>query len=283
MKYIPYNIVYLIYTALLFFFGYKWYSCKNRLRYFSEEIANLLHDVKNHGMVIEASGKLLKMAMTKSKGITNNDVDKHTNFVEKNCSEMNYIIQSFIEESILGQRCIETKMTKDDIVKTVKFVIDTTSSYADKKNIYIQINSQWPEKNLFFDKGKTKRILLNLLMNAVKYSNENDIIKVYIKDNNKFIEISIKDNGEGIANEEIPYIFNKYYRSKNKILKTDNGFGIGLYASKRFARMQGGDLLVNSIKGEGSTFSLLLPLYPNTNWNLLYNSFYANSKSMKKI
>ncbi len=283
MKYNPNIIIYSIYIGVVFFFGYKWYLYKSRYKYLNEEIINILHDVKNHGMVIEASEKLLKMTMSKNKGITNHDTDKHIDLVEKNCKEMNYIIQSFIEESKLGQRHIGIKMINDDIVKTVESVADTISSYANKKNIYIQIDSQWPEKNLTFDKVKTKRILLNLLMNAIEHSDENDVIDIYIRENNKAIEISVKDNGEGIEKEEIPYIFNKFYRSENKTWELDNGFGIGLYISKRFARMVGGDLMVDSIKGKGSVFSLLLPLYPNVNWNAFNNSFYASSKSSKKF
>ena len=283
MNYIPSTTMYLIYIALLFFLGYKWFSYKSRYKYLNEEIANMLHDVKNHGMVIETSGKLLKTIMIKNKGITVLDADKHIDMVKRNCNEMNFIIEDFLEKHRLGRRYNETKMVKDDIVKTVNSVVCTIKGYADKKNIHIEINSQWPEKNLTFDKEKTKRILLNIIMNAIKYSNENDKISIYIRENNKVIEISVKDNGEGIAKEEIPYIFNKYYRSKMRISKSDNGFGIGLYISKRFARLQGGDLKVNSTKGEGSTFTLLLPLYSNTNWNALYNIFYINRKNSEKL
>lgn len=283
MNYIPSTTIYLIYTALLFFLGYKWFSYKSRYKYLNEEIANMLHDVKNHGMVIETSGKLLKTIMIKKKGITVLEVDKHIDMMKRNCKEMNFIIEDFLEKHRSGRRYNETKMVKDDIVKTVNSVVYTIRSYADKKNIHIEINSQWPEKNLTFDKEKTKRILLNIIMNAIKYSNENDEISIYIRENNKVIEISVKDNGEGIAKEEIPYIFNKYYRSKMRISKSDNGFGIGLYISKRFARLQGGDLKVNSTKGEGSTFTLLLPLYSNANWNALYNGFYINRKNSEKL
>lgn len=283
MKYVPNTTTYLIYTVLIVFLGYKWFSYKNRFKYLNEEITNILHDLKNHGMVIETSEKLLKTVMTKNKEITIHDTDKHIDMVKRNCKEMNFIIEDFIEKHRLGRRYNETKMTRDDIVKTVNSVVYTIKSYADTKNIHFEINSQWTERNLIFDEGKTKRILLNILMNAIKYSSENDKIKIYIRENNNALEISVKDNGEGIAKEEIPYIFNKYYRIKKRIFESDKGFGIGLYISKHFARLQGGDLKVNSAKGEGSIFTLLLPLYTNANWNELYNGIYTNSKNSEKL
>lgn len=273
-------LFYIFYIVLLLFLIYKWNTYRNRLKYLNEEMLNMIHDLKNYGVTIKASGQLLKMSIHNKDEILRKNIYKHVDLIEKNFKEINFIIENFIQKSKSKQGGWEINRKEHDIVQTVKFVVESVSSYAEKKNLNINFYSQWSYKALTFDKEKTKTILLNLLINAIKYSKENNDIQIYLKLHNNFIEIAIKDKGEGIEIDEIPFIFNKYYRSKSKITKVRRGFGIGLYTSKFFAKIQGGDLIVHSIKGEGSTFSLLLPLYPYASPNVIYNNFNTHIKKL---
>ena len=101
-------------------------------------------------------------------------------------------------------------------------------------------------------------VLRNFLSNAVKFSNENSSIEIVVSRKDNFVKVGIRDHGVGIAPDRIDSIFHKgetTYGTNN-----EEGSGLGLQLCKDFAVKNGGDVMVESVVGEGSTFSVLVPL-----------------------
>lgn len=114
---------------------------------------------------------------------------------------------------------------------------------------------------VFADPDRVDQILLNLLANSLANTPEGGRVSVEILRDGSFARIDIKDTGNGISEEEMPYIFESYYRAKNAAQKLNSGFGIGLTISRHLAWSMGGDLTAESDgEGKGSTFSLSLPI-----------------------
>lgn len=119
---------------------------------------------------------------------------------------------------------------------------------------------------VYADRMQLKRVLKNLVQNAISYGKPDSPIEITIGEIPKFIVISVKDYGAGISESDINKIFNKYYSAAKKFRKI--GTGLGLYLALQIIRAHGGDLSVKSVQGEFTEFCIMLPA--TINGNLYY-------------
>jgi PAS domain S-box-containing protein len=110
------------------------------------------------------------------------------------------------------------------------------------------------------DREKVQQVLLNLLTNAIKFTNAGGVIRISCHRMKDRIGISVQDNGRGIPPEQLESIFQPFVQLDAKLTRTQEGVGLGLSISRDLARGMGGDLTVTSTPGEGSTFLLTLPI-----------------------
>jgi len=152
-----------------------------------------------------------------------------------------------------------------------QIVIDKTTYSLDEqiRHCLIMLASEWEKKKLEVSMELPKisfsgnadlmqHVWINLLTNAIKYTPENGEISIASRSVNKHLEISISDTGIGMTDQQIEHIFGKYYRAENSTSIT--GLGLGLPIVKRIIELSNGQLRVTSTPGEGSTFSVILPL-----------------------
>ena len=150
-------------------------------------------------------------------------------------------------------------------------IIDKTSYSLDEliRNCMIILAFEWEKKKLEVsmelpqilfcgNADMMEHVWINLLANAVKYTPANGEISITSHLNNNDIEISIHDTGIGMTEQQIQHIFNKYYRVENNT--TISGLGLGLPIVKRIIELLNGQLRVTSTPGEGSTFTVILPI-----------------------
>lgn len=145
------------------------------------------------------------------------------------------------------------------------------SLYITKKINVKLLLSQTKDKSIYADKNELRRVLVNLCGNAVKFSKTNGeiIVKTDIMNEND-LKITIEDKGEGISKEELPQLFNRFMSfndSGKGNIKNINSTGLGLYLSKKIIEAHNGKIWVESIKGNGSKFSILLVNCLNVNNN----------------
>ena len=110
------------------------------------------------------------------------------------------------------------------------------------------------------DEKRIRQVFLNLVSNAIKFTGENGIIEVRLRILDRFVEISIKDNGIGISLEHQKYIFDKFYQIGQVMYSEIEGTGLGLSISKYIVEGHGGVILLESMPGNGSQFTVRLPL-----------------------
>lgn len=116
-----------------------------------------------------------------------------------------------------------------------------------------------PDLEVLMDKDKFTQVMYNLLANSLKYLKENGKVFVNLKHESESIIIEIKDNGIGISEKDLPFIFERFYRSDESRNKNTGGSGIGLTIVKSIVEAHKGTIIVKSILGEGSTFILTFP------------------------
>jgi signal transduction histidine kinase len=114
--------------------------------------------------------------------------------------------------------------------------------------------------SVWADRDRTEEILFNLIDNAIKYSPEGAAIRLDAESDGKYVYVSVADRGIGIPEDEIDKIFTKFHRVDRSDASENYGHGLGLYICRRLVEAQGGQIWVESVLGEGSTFRFSLPL-----------------------
>lgn len=141
----------------------------------------------------------------------------------------------------------------------IEQIVRNLNLTALEHNVVLYIDESFPEDLMIdCDIEQIRHVFVNLISNAIKYTNANtDILITYKKEGDKH-KISIVDHGNGLSEEELEHIFDGYHRTNEARRGDQMGTGLGLYLSKKIAAMHGGDIVVDSKRGQGSTFSLII-------------------------
>jgi heavy metal sensor kinase len=126
-----------------------------------------------------------------------------------------------------------------------------------QKGVLFQIEGG--EVWLSADRGKLTQVLLNLLSNALKFTPEGGTITVSMNETEQTAAFTVSDTGDGIAPEDLPYIFERFYRADPSRSRATGGSGIGLSIVEAIVKAHGGTVSVSSVPGEGSAFTVTLP------------------------
>ena len=138
--------------------------------------------------------------------------------------------------------------------------LDVIKEEADKKGVSISWSELTPSLFVFGERKSLEQVLVNLLDNAIKYGREGGNIKISISDNpNAEVQVSVQDDGMGIPKEDLPRIFERFYRVDKGRSKELGGTGLGLSIVKHIVQAHGGKVWAESQIGKGSTFYFTLP------------------------
>ena len=145
-----------------------------------------------------------------------------------------------------------------DLDDVVPGVVDIFRMIAEMKNINLQYLPADEKLTVHADNDMIKTIIRNFLSNAVKFTPEGKSIEVFYKREGDFARVSVRDHGVGIAADRVENIFKKGETTYGT--GGEEGSGLGLQLCQDFARKNGGDAMVESVEGEGSTFSFTVPI-----------------------
>ncbi len=171
--------------------------------------------------------------------------------------KLSFLMDSMIKMSRLESGIIQLNQQMGSLNQTSLTAIRQVYQKAQAKNIPISFAAN-QDIQLQHDHNWTVEAIFNLLDNAVKYTPGGGCINVSLGKYELFARLDITDTGSGLDEEEINQVFKRFYRGENA--RDQEGVGIGLYLSRNIIEKQGGYIKVRSKKGEGSTFSLFLPL-----------------------
>lgn len=150
---------------------------------------------------------------------------------------------------------IQLNSIPSEVAEIIDYAVQSTKATAEQKQITFNINIPDNCPKVSADKEKTAWVITNLLSNAIRYADENSVIKIDTTLNNEKINISVTDEGQGILPEYLDKIFDRYFRVPGT---KKEGTGLGLSISKEFMEAQGGSISVKSEYGVGSTFTVML-------------------------
>lgn len=175
--------------------------------------------------------------------------------LQNQVDKLNWIVGSLLKMVKLEQNLdgFENKCT--GIKQTILGAVDTVYDKLEKKEIIFKLEP-FQDKELYHNRKWTEEVFVNLLENAIKYTDSGGKISIRVIYYDLYTEIQVVDNGRGIHQEEMTEIFKRFYRSPEA--ENVEGSGIGLYLSNLILEKEKGYITVNSEYGKGSCFSVFL-------------------------
>ncbi|OUR92880.1 hypothetical protein A9Q84_20425 [Halobacteriovorax marinus] len=213
-------------------------------------ISLMSHDLKTPVAKIAGMADVMKQ-----KNIENTDLSNGLQSIIDSTKELNKFITSILDLTKVESRKISLNMISKDINTVVETTIEGLRYEASQKNVSV-VKELSPLYPIEFDLNLMKRVFSNLVENAIKYSGDGSEVLVKTWDDDEWVYITISDNGVGIPEEEVEYIFEKFYRVKNDASHSIKGTGLGLYLVKYFVELHGGTIVAESKLGEGTTFKI---------------------------
>lgn len=193
--------------------------------------------------------------------IINNDLSKEQekeflNVISNQVDKLEFLMDSLTKMSKLETNMIVLNKESSKFMECIEKAKEQVRPLAENKNIEIEIIGE--NCIIQYDKKWTLEAICNILENAIKYTNQNEKIRIHLEKLESFLKIDIIDNGIGIDQENISNIFKRFFRERK--VHNINGVGIGLYLSKNIIENQNGYIKVKSKVNKGTTFSVFLPL-----------------------
>jgi signal transduction histidine kinase/DNA-binding response OmpR family regulator len=175
---------------------------------------------------------------------------------------LDYLINDLLDLAVMRKDNLHLQLEPVTLFPLVQNVLQLLDPLLQGRSLIFhnQVSSRLPP--VLADPGRLQQVLLNLLGNAIKYSESGSISVSAILKNDK-INIKIKDTGSGIAPEEIEKLFESFERGKTEHVQQKSGLGLGLEICRRLVEAHGGTLEVQSVPGKGSVFSFMLPKAEN--------------------
>lgn len=157
----------------------------------------------------------------------------------------------------LEQENFKLNVLEVDLLEVVQGVCANFEKEADSKNVEISIEGA--SSIIPADKDRIYQVITNLLSNAIKYTTSGGQIRVQVKDEDVSAIVVIEDNGIGISEKDLPYIFERFYRTDQSRNRKTGGAGIGLTIAKSIVEAHNGRIMVESTENKGSRFTVVLP------------------------
>lgn len=175
--------------------------------------------------------------------------------MQKQIEKLSWMVESLSKMVKLEQNLDDFEVKNTKIRQTILEAVDTVYEKLEKKEIHFDMES-FEDRFLYHNRKWTVEVLVNLLENAMKYTERGGFISIRVKAYEFYTEIQISDNGRGIRQEELTDIFKRFYRSPE--VENIEGSGIGLYLSNLILEKEKGYITVVSEYGKGSCFSVFL-------------------------
>ncbi|MDQ3098763.1 MAG: cell wall metabolism sensor histidine kinase WalK [bacterium] len=188
--------------------------------------------------------------------------EQQSNFIKQiydDTQSLSSLVEDLLDVSRLDSGKFRLHKSAMSLYDISKKTIDSLTDKALERNITIVYTADKVVPPFHGDKAKIRQVLTNIVDNAIKYTNPSGKIRVSLKVLDNSFVVTVIDNGYGIEKKDLPHIFERFYRSENKLLDRVTGAGLGLYISKTIIEMHEGSIVVDSTFEKGTTFTISLP------------------------
>jgi len=219
-----------------------------------ETIQGFIADM-SHQMKTPLAGIAMYADLLQEGNISPEEQQEFLSRIKFGTEKLQWIMDGLIKMSRLEAGAIQLAPVRTRIKQTISDAVAGISAAATKKDIRISI-ADFEDVQLYHDTKWTQEAIVNVLENAVKYTKAGGEIDIAVESLPLYTKIMITDNGIGINKDDWHLIFKRFYRGQN--VKDNEGAGLGLYLASLIMQKQGGYIMVDSVPGKFTTFSLFL-------------------------
>ncbi|WP_417228952.1 ATP-binding protein [Thermophilibacter sp.] len=188
--------------------------------------------------------------------------DEHFEVVATEVRRLSRLIDAMLKLSRLENGTTELKTERTDLVYLVKSLVSSQHQLFHERGLHLRFVDETPHGELYadVDPDLLREAIVNLMSNAMRYTNADGWVKVSLRQDRSDVLIAVQDTGIGIAKEDIPQTFARFWRSDVSRERVSGGLGVGLAITKEIVDRHNGTILVESELGRGTTFTLRIPL-----------------------
>jgi len=233
----------------------------------AEQIQTLICEMKE---MTDSIAHDIRSAITRMRGTaemallgenTNDEYRTVISGIVEQCDHLLIMTNTMLEISRAEAGLTELKLESVDLIVMMRDIVELFQPAAEDRNISITLQAP-RELTIMGDVQKLQRVFANLIDNAVKYTADGGAITILIEEGGHRAFITIADTGMGIAETDLPHIFERFFRGERS--RSASGSGLGLSLAKVFITAHGGTIAVESKPGQGSRFVIALPKKPNS-------------------
>lgn len=219
-----------------------------------EQVKSLISNM-SHQLKTPLAGLMMYREMLEDENLDDRTRKRFLHKMKQQSEKIDWILQSLFKMVNLEQGAVVFEAEALPVKETIQDAVSAVLDKADKKEIGI-ITEPFADRMLWHNRKWTAEVFVNLLENAVKYTENGGRITITVRPMELYTEISVRDTGIGIREKELTEIFRRFYRSRD--VENLEGSGIGLYLSRLILEHEKGYMTVASEYGKGSTFSVFL-------------------------
>lgn len=236
-----------IYKVTLMLSEYNKQLQHEKLR-LSEHMADISHQLKT-----PLTSMMVLADLLGNRGLPPEKRHEFTVRISSQLKRIEWLVSSLLKMARLDAGVIKMKREEVNVRTLIENALKTLLIPMEIKEITCSVTGE--DKVLICDLQWTTEAIINILKNCIEHTQKHDKIEITAEDNPIYFEIRISDNGPGIAKEDLPHIFTRFYKGKNA---SPDSVGIGLAMAKSIIKEQNGDITVKSREGSGTTFFIRL-------------------------
>jgi PAS domain S-box-containing protein len=227
-------------------------EAQNAMRAREEILAIVSHDLRNPLATIE-----LGAANALESGDLGPKARKPVEMIHRSASRMEHLLHDLLDATSVQTGRLTLDKTIEDAAALVASAKEAHEELARKTGIELACECEVKGAQILVDRSRMMQAFGNLLGNALKFCGRGDVVTLRAGTEDHRVRFSVADTGPGIADDELPHIFEPYWSAKRH---ANRGTGLGLYICKAIVEAHGGEISVDSKLGQGTTFSMTFPI-----------------------
>jgi signal transduction histidine kinase len=203
--------------------------------------------------------------------------------MERNAQSLIELVNDLLDASKLESGSLRLDSTSFELPSLVNELRETMQPLAQENGIELAVALDPDLPLVEADRPKLRRILVNLLSNALKFTSRGGNVNLTARTDGDKVHIVVSDTGVGIAPEDIGRLFDKYEQARNRATRGEKGTGLGLYITKQLVELHGGTIDVSSEPGKGSEFSFSIPTASSKTFGKAFDKALNKDKAARRL
>ncbi len=225
----------------------------------SQFLANVTHELRSPLHSIIGYGSMVVDGFVEGELTPQQEED--IRFIVRRAEDLAHLVDDMLDLSKIEADHIEVKLEPVNLAVSMNDLVSQYKHTASDKKLYLNIEMEEHLPPVLADSQRLQQIVTNLVSNALKFTTQGGVtVRCSHTLDGEMMRISVQDTGIGISPAALGLIFEVFRQADGSTTRQFGGTGLGLTIAKRLAELQGGEIAVESIVGQGSTFSLTLPI-----------------------